>query len=246
MKKARIGVAGNLLIMESGMFPGIYRNYVNNDYIESVEKAGGIPIQLPVISDLDDVYAQLEGLDGLIMTGGSDIDPSLYGEEVSNDCGYIMHEVDVYDLSLIKAADALGIPVLGICKGLQVINVAFGGSLYQSQKAQVKGTLKHFQDAPRYDATHAITIEDSFLSSVLGNKTRVNSFHNQSIKDLGEHLTVTASAPDGIIEAIEKKEGTFMCGVQFHPEMMAKFDRQDMIALFSAFFKKCQEVSHEK
>lgn len=227
--------------MKADQFFGIDRDYINNDYIEAIEKSGHIPLLLPVIHNLDDVKYQMAGLDGLIIPGGSDIDPSLYHEEMMEETGTVLREVDLYDIALIQAADEAGLPVFGICKGEQALNVAFGGTLYQSQRKQrEEETYKHFQQAPRYNPAHDIQIrKDSFLYSVLGESTRVNSFHHQSVKDVAPGFSVTALASDGIIEGIEKDQGTFMCGVQFHPEMMARFDNEEMIQLFRAFGDLC-------
>lgn len=241
MKKPRIGIAANILIMETGMFPGIYRAYVNNDYVESLQKAGAIPVMLPVISNLDDVADQLEGLDGVLLSGGYDVDPALYGESILPQCGYVMREVDDFYLAVVKAAVEKKLPLFGICKGVQIINIAFGGTLYQDQPSQIGSCLKHTQAAPRYQGTHEIALEKgSFLAGALGETMRVNSFHHQSVKDVAKGFKVTAKAPDGIVEGIEREEGSFVCAVQFHPEMMAKFDNPDMIRLFKAFADKCR------
>lgn len=240
MKKPRIGIVANLLVVESGMLPGIYRSYVNQDYIESLEKAGCIPVLLPVLTNLEDVQQQLEYLDGVVLSGGYDIDPLLYGEQPLPGQGFSMPEVDRYYMAVISAADKLGKPVFGICKGLQALNVAFGGTMYQDLGRQCPQALQHTQQAPRYAATHYVQVEpESFLAKVLPTKTLVNSFHHQAIKDLAKEFCATAKADDGVIEGIERKHGTFMCGVQWHPEMMAKFDDAIMVALFKQFAQQC-------
>ena len=240
--KPRIGIAANILQMHDGFFVGVYRDYVNNDYVDSVVKGGGIPVMLPVLRDLEDVKDQIRGLDGIILTGGYDVDPSLYGEETRQECGFIMREIDEFYLSLVRAADELGIKVLGICKGAQIINVAYGGTLYQDLVSQCPKALKHIQQAPRYQATQGIMIkDDSFLYDVFGPSERVNSYHHQSVKTLGKGLRLTATTKDGIVEGFEKEEGTFMCGVQFHPEMMATFNNEEMISFFTMFFEKLKK-----
>lgn len=240
MKKLRIGIAANLLIVEGGMLPGIYRSYVNHDYVESLERAQCIPLLLPVLSDLGDVRDQLCGLDGIIISGGYDIDPLLYGESPLPGQGFAMREVDTYYMALIKAADGLKLPVLGICKGIQAINVAYGGTIYQDLKSQRPDAFQHTQQAPRCNPSHYVNIEkDSFLGSVLEEKELVNSFHHQSIKGLAEGFYVTARSDDGVIEGIERLKGSFMCGVQWHPEMMAKFGNEKMVALFQRFGQQC-------
>lgn len=242
MRKLRIGITGNILIMDGGMLPGIYRSYVNNDYVESLEQAGCIPVLLPVISNLNDVKEQMEGLDGIVLSGGYDIDPALYGEHPMQGQGFTMNEVDRFYLAVIHAADEKKIPVLGICKGIQAINVAYKGTLYQDLKTQKASAGQHMQQAPRYSAFHQVeTEEGSFLRGVLGEKEMVNSFHHQSIKDTAPGFRVTARALDGVVEGIEKEEGTFMAGVQWHPEMMAKFGHEKMTRLFEKFAEKCRK-----
>lgn len=241
MKKPRIGVVANLLIVESGMLPGIYRSYVNQDYIESLEKAGCIPVLLPVLMNLEDAKDQMEGLDGILLTGGYDIDPLLYGEQPLPGQGYSMPEVDRYYMAMIHAADELGKPVLGICKGLQALNVAFGGTMYQDLVRQCPQALQHTQQAPRYAPSHFVQVQpDSFLAQILPRRTTVNSFHHQAVKDLAKGFEITAKADDGVVEGIERTQGTFMCGVQWHPEMMAKFDEPIMLSLFRKFGELCR------
>ncbi len=242
MKKPKIGIVANIFIVEGGMLPGIYRSYVNNDYVESIEKAGGIPILLPVISDLDDVKEQMDGLDGVILSGGYDLDPTLYGEQPICGQGFTMNEVDLFYLAVIHCADELNIPVFGICKGIQALNVAYGGTLYQDLKRQLNDAGEHSQQAPRYAGFHQVEIKQgSFLESVLGKGEKVNSYHHQSIKDVAPGFSVTAKALDGVVEAIERNEGSFMMGVQWHPEMMTKFGHEKMTKLFEKFIHQCRK-----
>ncbi len=241
MKKPKIGIVCNLLVMQNGDMAGAYRSYVNHNYVTSLEKAGCIPVQLPVIYDLDSVSDMVEGLDGVVLSGGYDVTPGLYGEEPMPQIGFTMKEVDDFYIRVIHEADQKNIPVFGICKGIQILNVACGGTLYQDLGTQVKGSYKHVQSAPRYTPSHVITIEkDSFLGSVLGEKAMVNSFHHQAVKEPAEGFRVTARAGDGVIEAIERTSGSFMAAVQFHPEMMAEFDNPDMLRLFQKFAEVCR------
>lgn len=242
MKRVKIGISANTIIMGEANSAGMPRSYVNEDYVISVEQAGAVPVILPVVKEHEILEEQLEGLDGLILSGGTDIDPAFYGEQPTPQCGYIKPEVDAYSISLAKAAVEKKIPVLGICKGNQVINVAFGGSLYQDIPSSFQSPYQHSQLAERRYPTHYITTrKDSFLYEVLGERPRVNSFHHQSVKDVAEGFFISAKADDGVVEGIQKSEGSFVCGVQFHPEMMASHQNPDMMRLFEAFVRKCEE-----
>ncbi|MEE8808110.1 MAG: gamma-glutamyl-gamma-aminobutyrate hydrolase family protein [Lactimicrobium sp.] len=247
MRKMKIGLLGNLEQMDTkDVFIGTKRAYVNQDYVDSIAMAGGIPIILPVIADLDDVSSMVSGLDGVIVTGGEDLDPLLYGEQVLPACGMCDTNTDRFFLSVIHACDELAIPVFGICKGLQAINAAYGGTLYQDIPSQVEKAIQHDQKRPRDQAVHSILIQPfSFLGGVLGDRVMVNSWHHQSVKTVANGFHVTATAPDGIVEGMEKDEGTFMCGVQFHPEMMAACGNRQMLSLFQAFLHVCQEKHHD-
>lgn len=244
MKKPVIGIAGNILIMEGGMFPGIQKDYVNRDYVKSICQAGGVPIIMPSTDEEETVRAQVLVLDGLLLSGGWDMEPQLYGEEPMWQQGFTMPEVDRFYLNVIKAAIEMGKPVFGICKGIQAINVAFGGTLYQDIPTQLQNTVKHNQSAPRECGTHSVNIiKDSFLGECLPPLIQINSFHHQSIKKLASGFRVVAQASDGVIEGVERLEGSFVAAVQWHPEMMASHGNLEMMGLFEHFIKKVREQS---
>lgn len=242
MNKPRIGIAANLRTIGSDM-PGMYFSYVSHDYVEALERSGAIPVMLPVLKDLDLLRQQMEGLSGILLPGGYDIDPMLYGEQPVIGQDFAMAEVDRFSIRTLQEADAMGLPVLGVCKGIQVINVAFGGTLYQDLPRQKEGCLQHSQKAPRYNPSHYVSIEaGSFLSELFPARIAVNSFHHQAVKETAKGFRVTARAEDGVIEAIEKESGTFMLGVQWHPEMMAKFDDPQMLRLIERFVDQCKKA----
>lgn len=181
------------------------------DYGRGVIEAGGIPVNLPIDVDVSAVVGRL---DGVLLTGGTDIDPARYHAEAHPEVLDIETERDQLELDLFAGAMARDIPVLGICRGIQLVNVARGGTLHQHVP-----THSRF-DQPAHSETHGITITDgSILSSLYGTDHRVNSLHHQSVADLGDGLTVTATADDGTIEGLEL--GDNVLAVQWHPEMLA-------------------------
>ena len=192
------------------------------NYINAVEHAGGTPILLPLIQS-DSCTAQFLGLiDGLLLSGGVDVDPFLYGEESQPKMGAINVDKDRVEMLLAPKALEMDMPILAICRGIQMLNVAAGGTLYQDLSMNSKPVLKHRQDAPRWHGTHAIHVESgSQLMDILGHPTiRVNTFHHQAVKDVASGFMVSAVADDGIIEGIESLHHTFVVGVQCHPEGM--------------------------
>lgn len=204
------------------------QNTVPNTYIIAVRKAGGIPVVLPVTDDLEIISRMVEAIDGLILTGGEDLDPLLwYGEEPLPAMGTIVPIRDFFDIHLARTAVKQGIPVLGICRGEQTLNVAFGGTLYQDIPSQVRSAtpVKHNQKAPREYGSHTITVTPGtvlhgILKDVLekDNTFRVNSYHHQAVKDVAPGFKVSAYARDGVPEAIEMVGNPNVLGVQFHPE----------------------------
>lgn len=195
---------------------------IKNLYCEALVEAGAAPVLLPLSTNeaLYDIY--IDRCDGLMVTGGPDIDASYYGENNLTCNGEISPYRDVMELALIKKAIQNNKPVLGICRGIQVINVAMGGTLYQDIHEQLKDRqlIKHDQNAPRWYTTHEVIIKkDSFMGEVFNaEKVYVNSFHHQAIKDIALDFQATAWSEDGIIECIEYNKGCFAAGVQWHPE----------------------------
>ena len=194
---------------------------LNSTYVSSVLRAGGVPVILPINTDLEVIKAMVASIDALILSGGEDVDPVHYGEEPLPLLERINPDRDIFDIALIKFAVERGIPVFGICRGHQVMNVAFGGTLYQDIPSQIKtGVLKHRQQAPLWHGTHAVHLEPtSVLAKVLGKTTvMTNSFHHQAVKDLAPGFVITGRTSDGVVEAMEMKGNPRVFGVQFHPE----------------------------
>ena len=186
-------------------------------YCNQIVRAGGVPMVLPPVDDAEVLINMLEGIDGLVLTGGADYNPLWYGEQPEKELHTINSTRDLPELLLTRLAFNRQIPILGICRGVQTMAIALGGNLVQD----LKTPLKHSQDAPRSEATHSVTItEGSTLYGLYGQETFVNSFHHQAVKDCGSHLHVVATAPDGVIEAVESTEQKALMGVQWHPEWM--------------------------
>jgi putative glutamine amidotransferase len=191
-------------------------------YTESVLAAGGIPVVLPALPDL--AAATLARLDGLILAGGSDIDPTRYGAEPLETTGPPRVSRDAAEIELVTVASRIGLPVLGICRGLEVMNIARGGTLLQ-HLPDALGTADH-APAPAVFGRHSVTITaGSVLAGVLGvtgtELSEVASYHHQAVDRLGSGLSVSAVAPDGTIEAIEDASAGFFLGIQWHPEVQA-------------------------
>lgn len=204
-------------------------------YVRSIETAGGIPFIIPAGISPDLIGSILNRVDGILLSGGVDIDPMLFGESPHQKLGAVSPERDSIEIPLTKEALARGVPILAICRGVQVLNVAAGGTLIQDIPSQVPGAIKHRQEAPRWLGTHDINIEPgSKVACLLGTtQVRVNSYHHQSVKDVAPGFKVTARAPDGIIEAIETtNQDRFAVGVQWHPEGM-----WEKVPLFVGLFK---------
>jgi putative glutamine amidotransferase len=192
-------------------------------YVRAVEAAAGLPFIIPAGISAQLADEVLGVIDGLLLSGGGDIDPQIFGESPHQRLGTISPERDFIEIPLAQAALKRGLPVLAICRGIQVLNVAAGGTLIQDIPSQVPGAIKHRQEAPRWLGTHAVVVApDSRLAALLGaTQVRVNSYHHQSVKAVAPGFRLSAEAPDGIIEAIESLcPDRFALGVQWHPEGM--------------------------
>ncbi|MBP9019362.1 MAG: gamma-glutamyl-gamma-aminobutyrate hydrolase family protein [Bacteroidales bacterium] len=205
-------------------------------YINAVIKAGGVPVVIPVTDDSEILSTILDRIDAVIMTGGEDIDPlKWYGEQPIPQLGEIAPDRDAFDIALIRLTVERGLPLLGICRGEQLLNVAFGGTLYQDLPSQFKGySVSHRQKAPGKYGTHSIYIEKNSLlhNMILLDSIAVNSFHHQAVKDVAPGFRVTAVSKDGVVEAIEKIGSTRVYGVQFHPEIFTANGIDTFIGIF--------------
>ena len=232
MSRPLIGIPGQTLQAIDGIPEGLPHSWVmNSRYHLAVAEAGGVPVMLPLLEqDEPTLRALYERLDGLLLAGGVDMDPSTFGEAPHAELGRIDPARDRVELTLARWAVAERKPVLGLCRGHQVLNVALGGSLWQDIAAQVEGAIKHdyFPTAgfARDYLAHAVEIErDSRLHAAFGsNRVPVNSMHHQAVKALAPGLLASARSPDGLVEAVESGAPQFVVGVQWHPEV---FEHRD-------------------
>ena len=252
-----IGVTTQTLHAIAGIPEGLPESWVMNQrYFRAVTEIGGTPWMIPLLhEDEDTVRAIYERLDGLLIPGGVDMDPDTYGEEIRPEVGRLDPARDAVELQLTRWAVADGLPVLGLCRGAQVINVAAGGSLWQdipTQWRQPDGgePLQHdcypTKGFARTHIAHPVELDGgSRLRDLLEHPSvPVNSMHHQSVKELGEGLRVSAIAPDGVVEAVEGTGDAFLVGVQWHPEVFELHD-PSTLHLFRGFLREAGEFARQ-
>ncbi|MGM0421081.1 MAG: gamma-glutamyl-gamma-aminobutyrate hydrolase family protein [Bacillota bacterium] len=194
---------------------------IDCNYIQAIDRAGGLPLPIPILSTLEDINNYVNLLDGLVLSGGQDISPELYREKPIKELTQVDLERDKWEIGLFTAAYEANLPILGICRGMQLINVALGGSLYQDLNTQQDNNLFHTSQKSSACAYHKVYIDSSSkLSEILCSldDLYVNSYHHQAVKEPGNNLSITSKSSEGIIESIEAKDQDFVLGVQWHPE----------------------------
>ena len=212
-------------------------------YIRALAAAGGAPVVMPPI-DPDAVPSFLAGLAGVCLSGGPDVDPQWYGAQRHPKLGPTEPEVDRFELAVVREAERLGMPLLAICRGAQVLNVAHGGDVIQDLADKAVGSVRHRRDEPTDPVVwHEVDVKHgSLLARALGaERLVVNSFHHQAPGRVGDGLRVVARAPDGIVEGLEAPGAEFELGVQWHPEGFA--DRPEQAALFAAFVEAARRYA---
>lgn len=231
-------------IMEDGFF---YEK-VNESNLKAVFQHGGVPVILPLTEDDEMIERYLDFVDGIYFTGGGDINPLLFGEEPIRQIGNIDYDRDAFEVKLYNHAATKNMPILGICRGLQIMNVAAGGTLYQDIYAQRLSTNGH---SPKFKfgghEHHTVDLlKDSMIFNILKtDKIKTNSFHHEAVKDVAEGYVATAFTEDGIIECIESTELDFALGVQWHPEIM--FERYPVFCnIFNSFIEASKTYSMKK
>lgn len=218
MRTPRIALGGVVRTWD-----GAERTGLNAAYVHSVSVAGGVPLMLSQLMGPSSAARALDGIDGLVLTGGEDLDPAWYEAERSPHTNPPDRERDLFELALFAAARQRELPVLGICRGIQLINVALGGTLYQDLATERPSPVDHNRSGARADRSHAIRLAPgSIAAHALGaTSLRVNSFHHQAVRDLSPKLVATGWSEDGLVEAVESTGGQpWLLAVQWHPEEM--------------------------
>ncbi len=222
---------------------GESKNVLYNTNVQAIIRAGGLPIIIPTGVE-QDVKQLATLLDGLLLTGGGDIDPMLYGEEPHKNLDDVSPRRDLIEIVLAQEMIKSNKPILGICRGLQIINIAMNGNMYQDIYSQREETLlQHSQKASWHHSSHYVQVKAGTLLETItkSEKIKVNSFHHQAVKDVLHPLTISGVASDGTIEAIESTEHDFVLGVQWHPESLAEIEDKVSVDIFEQFLKKCKE-----
>ena len=212
-----------------GMLPG---------YVDAVSEAGGVPVMLPLTDDPAVIARALDAVDGLVVTGGQDVDPARYGEgdpAARALCGELCPARDAMEALLVPAAVERDLPLLGICRGIQALNVALGGALWQDLPAQHPSSVEHHGQPPYHEPVHvAEVLPGTPLAAVVGEgPLPVNSYHHQALRDVAPGLEVMARAADGVVEAVWRPASRFCWAVQWHPEFMHEVDEPSR-KIFSA------------
>ena len=240
--KPVIGITANISPPDDrnrGFSKGIALHYIQHSYIGFIESAGGSPVILPVVEDEETVSRIIDSLDGVLITGGVDIEPDLYGEPNT----YSM-DVDTWrdgsEIKLVNEARRRQVPIMGICRGIQLLCIAFGGSLYQDIYSSIEGVMLHTRSMSSLETHNQSGPETyhntrltgkSFLTEIFdGDVIRVNSSHHQSLRDPGDGLTVVSRADDSVVEAVQCFNDRCTIGVQWHPERMDDDEKQRELA----------------
>lgn len=232
-------VVGITCGLSGGKSPGSVQNQLKRSYVWAVERAGGVPVLLPNTTERETLARYLGVIDGLLLSGGADMEPRHFGQQPHPKLGKVEPDRDTTELSLTREALAQNLPIFAICRGIQSLNVALGGTLYQDLPSEHPTEINHQQTElglEREEFSHQIRVEPgSRLHSIVGtDEMPVNSFHHQAVHTVAPGLIVTAVAPDGIIEGAEMPDQRYVVAVQFHPEDTAPHDERSR-KLFETF-----------
>lgn len=243
MEKIIIGLSANIKYEENKLFSGYKYSCISQNYIDCIIETNAIPLILPITKDRNVIKAYIEQIDGLLLSGGYDISPSLYNQAPSQFLGETYPERDEFELLLISEACKQQKPILGIGRGLQLINTGFGGTLLQDISLKNRELLKHKQESKIDIPTHFITLEGILKENINSNKILVNSYHHQIIDNLAFGFEVVAKSEDEVIEAIHySNDKLWLLGIQWNPEMMKDYESSKKIfTLFTNTIKERKE-----
>ena len=213
---------------------------IRNTYINAIEGAGGLPLVVPYLKKFETVDALINACDGFVFTGGGDIEPKRYGHEKKDTCGGIEYYRDELEFRVFPSVFASGKPILAVCRGIQLVNVCFGGTLYQDIPTELDTNVIHKQKEPDDAPSHEVNVLENTPLYDLLKSTRItaNSFHHQAIKDLGNGLEITALADDGIVEGVYLRGERYLMAYQWHPERLFDTDVHNRL-VFEDFIKAC-------
>lgn len=224
----------------------IYCN--NRTYIHAIENAGGVPVLIPMLNDLSLLESLLTRLDGLLFSGGVDMNSCHYNEEAHPHLGEFDQRLDEFELFLVHWALQARMPIVGVCRGMQLLNVALGGSLYQDLETQYPEVMVHCRrELPRNTLIHSVHVTaGSQMEQVLGtNEIWINSIHHQAVKEPGQGVRISGHSEDGVAELLEMADYPFVLGIQGHPEEL--YTNETLCAkLFSAFVEACSQYAQER
>ena len=218
---------------------GLY--FIHEDNVTSIKNAGGVPLIIPYQSRERQI---IDMIDGLYLTGGFDIDPTFFAEEPHPNLGKINRIRDEFEIEFIKNVRRANKPILAVCRGCQILNIAMGGDMYQDIYHQMDTPLlQHQQNAINSHASHFVhVLPNSLLYNLVGNdKIKVNSRHHQANRNLGKDLITSGTSSDGVIEAIESSTDSFLLGLQWHPENMAATGDKTSLNIYHGFIQACKE-----
>ena len=243
MSNPRIGVSG---VVRSS--DGVLRTGVNVAYVQAIAQAGGVPLILSPLLGPSRSDSALDAVTGVVLTGGEDVDPAAYGEIPAPALGSVDRSRDAFEFALLKSALRRRLPVLAICRGIQLVNVALGGTLWQDLPTQRPSSIAHNHTGDRDARTHRILVEPGTRTAAALGVTgfAANSFHHQGIKDLAPGLVVSATAEDGLIEGVELGAGQpWLVAIQWHPEEFHAEGRAPDHGLFTALVQEARRLPEE-
>ena len=211
-------------------------------YAQGLEAAGAVPVILPLTTDQEALKRYAQTFDGFLFPGGHDLDPALYGQNPTDQCGTVCPQRDSMERKLFPLTLETGKPLLGICRGIQLFNVMLGGSLYQDIPTECPSDVEHHETPPYDKVAHPVTVEQGtpLYQAVGVAQMGVNSYHHQGIKELGKGLRVAAKAPDGMVEAVYLPDHPFALAVQWHPEF-SRLSDENSRRIFEAFVKAARK-----